>query len=434
MSFIATRRQLVEEANKRLRLPIPEFALTNRKKIIDRLMKQPEILSYIEEAAITENTSTEALLERARKYAAEIGPKFSPFFYFRLAYILAKGWLRLHFRVQALAADEPGFDAIKPDSTVIFVSNHRSNFDPLLITYMASRRSTVALSAGEWARLWPLHHFVRAAGGFVVDRDADDPLYRRVLATYVRLAVASGLHQAFFPEGELSRDGKTGSPKLGFLNFYCRACSEERDIVFIPAGINYDRIPEDRRLANAEGGFANPKASFLIATSLRYLFSVLTLPFRRHSRRYGNACVAFGPPVSLQEWLGQHDIGIEALEKPGRYTWLPAFADDLMRSCVQEIPALPVAVTALALCEDGKNKSWRVPELKISVDAIVQRLKGNGANLLLPDGTDAAVDFALDLLLANNLVRHVGDHNYANVASELPVLRHYANSIAHLTS
>ena len=171
MTFFATRRRLVEEANKRLRLPIPDFALTDRKKIIDRLMQEPEILSYIEETAIAENTSTDALLKKARMYAAEIGPKFSPFFYFRFAYFLARGWLRLHFRVQALAADEPGFDAIKPDSTVIFVSNHRSNFDPLLITYMASRRSTVALSAGEWARLWPLHHFVRAAGGFVVDRD-----------------------------------------------------------------------------------------------------------------------------------------------------------------------------------------------------------------------------------------------------------------------
>ena len=434
MTFFATRRRLVEEANKRLRLPIPDFALTDRKKIIDRLMQEPEILSYIEETAIAENTSTDALLKKARMYAAEIGPKFSPFFYFRFAYFLARGWLRLHFRVQALAADEPGFDAIKPDSTVIFVSNHRSNFDPLLITYMASRRSTVALSAGEWARLWPLHHFVRAAGGFVVDRDASDPLYRRVLAAYVRLAVASGLHQAFFPEGELSRDGKTGSPKLGFLNFYCRACSKNRDIVFIPAGINYDRIPEDRRLANAEGGFANPKASFLISTSLRYLFSVLTLPFRRRSRRYGNACVAFGTPVSLQDWLRQHDIDIAELEKPGRYSWLPAFADDLMRSCEQEVPALPVAVTALALCEDGLSESWSVPELKIRVGAIVQRLEVSGANLLLPDGADAAVGFALDLLAANNLVRHVGDGNYSIIASELSVLRHYANSIAHLDS
>jgi len=434
VTFIATRRQLVEEANKRLRLPIPEFALTDRKKIIDRLMKEPAIISYIEKVAIAENTSTDAMFEKARMYAAEIGPKFSPFFYFRLAYILARGWLRLHFRVQALAADEPGFDAIKPDSTVIFVSNHRSNFDPLLITYMASRRSTVALSAGEWARLWPLHHFVRAAGGFVVDRDAGDPLYRRVLASYVRLAVASGLHQAFFPEGELSRDGRTGSPKLGFLNFYCRACSEDRDIVFIPAGINYDRIPEDRRLANAEGGFANPKASFLIATSLRYLFSVLTLPFRRRSRRYGNACVAFGAPVSLQEWLQVHDIDIEELGKPGRYSWLPAFADDLMRSCVKEIPALPVAVTALALCEDRENKSWSVPELKNRVEAIVQRLKTNGANLLLPDGADAAVDFAVDLLATNRLVRRVDDERYSTDTAELPVLRHYANSIAHLIS
>ena len=356
MSIIAKRERLVKEANSRLLLPVPEFALTDRDKIIDRLMKEPELLEFIETRAAKQEETGDRLLAKARQYADEIGPKFSLFFYFRLGYFLARTLIRLHFKVRAFAIHDDALQAISPGATVILVSNHRSNFDPLVITYLASKRSTIALSAGEWARLWPLHHLVRAGGGFVVDRTADDPLYRQVLAAYIRLSAAAGLHQAFFPEGELTRDGKMSAPKLGFLSYYCRACSEDRDIVFVPVGINYDRVPEDRRLVHSDGGFENPRARFLIGSSLRYIASVLALPFRRRNRRYGHACVAFDAPVSLHDWLRDQNVDIGELKNPERYTWLPKFAEDLMQRCAQLIPAPPVVLVATVMCnEPGKG-------------------------------------------------------------------------------
>ncbi|MGI9260891.1 MAG: 1-acyl-sn-glycerol-3-phosphate acyltransferase [Woeseiaceae bacterium] len=434
MSKIARRQQLVDEANSRLLLPVPEFALTARDEIIDRLMREPELVDYIEASAAQQVGEKEELVAKARQFAAEIGPRFSLFFYFRLGYFLARTLIRLHFRVRAYSVHDAALRAIPSTATVILVSNHRSNFDPLVITYLASKRSTIALSAGEWARLWPLHHLVRAGGGFVVDRTANDPLYRQVLAAYVRLSAAAGLHQAFFPEGELSRDGKMSAPKLGFLNYYCRACSEDRDIVFVPVGINYDRIPEDRRLVRSTGGFENPRTTFLVGSSLRYLLSVLTMPFRRREHRYGHACVAFEAPLSLHAWLRDHDIAISELKKPDRYTWLPGFAADLMQRCAQQIPAPPVVLVAYVICDGAEQQLWSVDALKKAVAGLAERLAAIGRKPFTVDDIEDPVSFALEMLMHNKLVHRDRHGNYLASKTERPVLEYYADSIAHLLS
>ena len=169
MSFFAKRDALVDEANKRLRLPVPRFALADRRVVIDQLMQEPELVGYIESQAAGNHDVVKTLSTQARRYATEIGPKFSPLFYFRVAFYLARAWLRLHYDVRTVASDEAAFRDLPANATIIIVCNHRSNFDPLVITYLSLRYSTIGLSAGEWARLWPLHHFVRAAGGFGVD-------------------------------------------------------------------------------------------------------------------------------------------------------------------------------------------------------------------------------------------------------------------------
>lgn len=430
----ALQARLAEEANTRLRLPVPEFALTDRETVIQALLVDPELVSYMDAAAAQAGEDRGEVEKRARRYAESIGPSFSTYFYFKLGFWLSRTLIRLHYRVRAVTPDEQAFAHITRDTTVILVSNHRSNMDPLVITYLASRRSTVALSAGEWARLWPLHHLVRAAGGFVVDRDAADPLYRQVLGTYLRMAAAAGLHQAFFPEGELTRDGKMGAPKLGFLNYYCRARSDEHDIVFIPVGVNYDRIPEDRRLAAAEHAFATRGKLFLIGSSLRYAASVLLLPLRRGSHRFGHACVGFGTPVSLTAWLNAREIDTREAGTQQRYPWLPALAAELMESCGRQIPAPPVVMLACVMCEQPDRESWRFDELEAAVNELAERLTAVGAYVYMPGGIANAVAFALEILTHFKFVHHDDDDRYAIIAGELAVLRHYANSIAHFLS
>ena len=91
---------------------------------------------------------------------------------------------------------------------------------------------------------------IRATGAYFVRRGSGNPLYRRVLERYIHMATAAGVTQAVYPEGGLSRDGHLRPPKLGILDYMLRGFDPrgERDLVFIPVGINYDRVLEDRTL------------------------------------------------------------------------------------------------------------------------------------------------------------------------------------------
>jgi len=120
----------------------------------------------------------------------------------------------------------------------------------VVVAYLVASRSALSYAVGEWARIWPLQTLVRALGAFFVRRNSGDPLYRQVLARYVQTATAAGVVQAVYPEGRLTRNGRLGPPRLGLISYMVSAFDPkgERDLVFIPVGLNFDRILEDRTL------------------------------------------------------------------------------------------------------------------------------------------------------------------------------------------
>ena len=111
---------------------------------------------------------------------------------------------------------------------MVFVINHRSNMDYVLVTYLVSESSALSYAVGEWARVWALQSLIRAMGGYFVRRDSSNALYRKVLARYVHMATASGVAQAVFPEGGLTRDGALRPPKLGLLSYMVSGFDPQR--------------------------------------------------------------------------------------------------------------------------------------------------------------------------------------------------------------
>jgi glycerol-3-phosphate O-acyltransferase len=83
------------------------------------------------------------------------------------------------------------------------------------------------------------------------------------------MATEGGVVQAVFLEGRLSRDGKLREPKIGLLDYMLRDFDpeRERDIVFIPAGVNYDRVLEDRTVLLDTGPGAGKMVSLRICCS-----------------------------------------------------------------------------------------------------------------------------------------------------------------------
>ena len=56
------------------------------------------------------------------------------------------------YRIRIGYADEPGIEKINPQSSVVFIMNHRSNIDYILLGYLTLRRVALSFAVGEWAK------------------------------------------------------------------------------------------------------------------------------------------------------------------------------------------------------------------------------------------------------------------------------------------
>ena len=107
--------------------------------------------------------------KQARKYAREIVPSFSATVYFTVASTIARFLSETLYRVRIGRFDDV-LSGLDPKATVVFVMNHRSNMDYVLVTYLAAQRSALSYAVGEWARIWPISLLIRAMGAFFIRR------------------------------------------------------------------------------------------------------------------------------------------------------------------------------------------------------------------------------------------------------------------------
>ena len=295
--------RVIDEVNTRLNISIRPFQLTKRQVLIDRLIYDPKVIEAVQVYA-TEHRMPRAVAQaEVLRYAREIVPAFNAYVYFRIGYWLAERFARLLYRVRVGFADNERLAAIDPEATVVFVMNHRSNMDYVLAAFLAAEQTALSNAVGEWARLWPLQQLVRAMGAFFVRRNSKNPLYRRVLERYVHMATQEGVCQAVFPEGGLSRDGKIQPPRLGILDYMLRGFDPNgnRDIVFVPVGINYDRTLEDRSLVRRlDPDAARRSRWFVFRTTFGFIAHNIRLMLSNRWQRFGYACVNFGTPISAK--------------------------------------------------------------------------------------------------------------------------------------
>lgn len=452
--------RVIDHFNRRLAIRLQPFKLTKRQVLLDRLIFDPQVLEAVDAFAREEGMPREVVMGKVRRYAEEIVPAFNAYVYFRLGYWLARWAARLMYRVRLGSIDEEALERVPEDATVVFVMNHRSNMDYVLVSYMVAARSALSYAVGEWARIWPLETLIRAMGAYFVRRRSRNALYRRVLQRYVQMASTNGVTQAIYPEGGLSRDGRLQPARLGLLGYMLREFDRrgERDIVFVPVGLNYDRVLEDRTLLldaapPPDAGDVAPlnqertgqegparktgpirKTKLAAAwTTLRFFGGQVWRMLTRRWYRYGYACVNFGRPVSMRAWLAEHQLdGYADLDQERYFKEIEALGEQLMHSVGKVIPVLPVALVAQVLMEANCSGVSEL-ELKARVQERIEALEAAGAHVYVPrqDG-DYAITVGLRMLLLRSLAKERDDGLFAAVPDQLPVLQYYANSIAHL--
>lgn len=415
--FRRRMERAVEELNKRLDRPIHPFRLMRRQDQVIRLIYDPQVMEAVTEYAQSEGVPYNVAFEKARSYAREIVPGFSTATYFGFAIRVARQLSRGFYRVRLGHSDATTLRQIDPKAAVIFVINHRSNMDYVLVTWLAADRSALSYAVGEWARVWPLKALIRAMGAYFIRRRYSNPLYRAVLARYVQTSVREGVTQAMFPEGGLSLDGRVGAARLGLLSYIARAFDplQERDVVFVPVALNYDRVLEDRVLLAAQESGAR-RFRVRAPVAFGFVLRVAWQKMRGTFRHFGYAAVCYGQPLSMRAYTAAHpDSTTEEL------------AEALMQRVRDAVPILPVPLAAAVLQEAGGTCAEG--DFFTTGAAMVARLHQLRAHQHLPGGdVRAALAEGLAALELRGILRRDAAMLHVD-AKERAALAFYAASV-----
>ncbi len=426
--------RVIDELNTRLDLRIPAFHRTRRRVLIELLTHDPRLMEAVERRAGETGAPREVLAREVERYAREIVPSFNPWLYFRIGYYLARRTVQFLYRVRMGYSDERALSEIEPNASVVFVMNHRSNMDYVIVAYFAAQRSALSYAVGEWARIWPLQALVRSLGAYFVRRDSRNPLYRQVLARYVQAATAAGVVQAVYPEGGLSRDGRLRRPKLGLINYMVSGFDPEgeRDLVFVPVGINYDRVLEDRTLVRERDPEvpASRSRTYVALTVLRFVSHQVALRLRGRWHRFGYACVNFGRPVSIRAYAARRGIDFRALDPPSRFDAVERLGGELLAAIAAVVPVLPVSLVASVFVRHPERPMSEL-EVKAKAQSLIDELEARGAYVHIAHADrDYAVTMGLGMLALRHFIRE-SEGLYRAHEDEGEMLRYYANSIEH---
>ena len=435
--FVRRRvNRIVADLNRELQFRIPSFKLTERRVLIDRLVYDPAVMEALSERADNANVPRDVLRTDVERYAREIVPSFNAYAYFRVGSYLARRIARILYRLRLGRADNEGLSRIERDASVVFVMNHRSNMDYVIVAYMAASRTALSYAVGEWAYVWPLRTLIQSLGAYFVRRDSRNPLYRRILARYVQMATQAGVVQAVYPEGRLTRDGRLQAFRLGLISYMVDAFdpASERDLVFVPVGINYDRVLEDRSLLRTLDPDATPRGRlFAVATVAKALGRNLRLMARRRWYRLGYACINFGTPISMRRYARQREVDFRKLEPDAHRNAVEQLGRELRSAVAATIPVLPVSVVATVFVRNERQLLSKL-EVKARAQALIEDLESRGAFVHVPRADrDYAVDVGLRMLV---LRRFIVDSEglYGLAPGQDAILSYYANSIAHFVS
>ncbi len=417
------------------RTHLVRYQLQDRRLVKDALSRDPIVAAAVSAHARSHALSEAAVRRRVVAYVDEIVPYLNVLSYYKIGYNLAKLLVNLLYKVSVDYQDVAALEALPKQDVVVYLMNHRSNADYVVVAYVLARGVHLSYAVGEWARAWPLEYVFKSFGAYFVRRRFREPLYHAVLERYIQLITRNRVTQGIFLEGGLTRDGRLRPPKLGLLDYLCRTVLDPaftRDIWFVPVAINYDRVLEDRSLIrellherDRPGRLAQltTVASYLTGNTLRLLTGRL--------QRYGRAAVNFGTPLSLRGWLREAPQGVLDWPRERRLPALERLARELLDRIGAIIPVTPVPLAAAALLSFEQTAIPR-PALLERMDELRDRLRAVNAKVVRGGARILDIwDRAWRMLRLRRLVVMDGE-TLVVLPRGRPLLEYYANSIAHL--
>jgi glycerol-3-phosphate O-acyltransferase len=246
------------------------------------------------------------------------------------------------------------------------------------------------------------------------------------------MATQSGVCQAVFLEGRLSRDGLLGEPRLGFLDYMLRHFDwhTDRNIVFVPVGINYDHVLEDENLLAWDNQTKRVGKRQQLYRVWQFLRKNLFATSRQRWQRYGYASVNFGVPLSMRDYCEARNLDFSHLTKEQRIPEVAGIADLLMDSLRHVMPILPVPILAVVMIR-AAGESLTSLEIVGNCDKLIDEMIERGAAMKVEEKPrPRTLANTLDMLKERKLLLEQDDRYRVNPEQQL-LLQYYANSIEH---
>ena len=441
-SGVVRRRanRIALRAVRRSHSRLDRFKLTKKAFIRHTLLADETIARAVKEHAVESAVDEAATWKRVDGYIDEIVPFFNILTYYKIGLVVSRVLLNFFYKVSAEHAVGPSSVTLPRDAIVIYLMNHRSNADYVLVGYVLSGRVAISYAVGEWARTFPLEYIFKSFGAYFIRRKYREKLYHTVLEQYVQLITRNGVTQGIFLEGGLSRDGKLGNAKIGLLDYVLGVARDpemRNRLYIVPVAINYDRVLEDRSLLrelDAREGGKRPPLYVQLGEVLRYVWWNLARIVARRWKRYGRAAVVIGDPFPLAPWFDREDRdtgGLFALERPERLARVQLLSDSVLERIAAIIPVTPVSLACAAIQSfDGDYISHE--QLLARMSEMRDVLTELNARVIHREGSvEEIFDRAWRMLRMRRILVRVGA-GYSVLPGNRPLVSYYANSISHL--
>ena len=393
----------------------------------------------MKEHATEHSVAEVAAWKRVEDYIDEIVPFFNILTYYKIGLVVSRVLLNFFYKVSAEFAGRSR-EPLPRDAIVIYLMNHRSNADYVLVGYVLSGQVAISYAVGEWARTFPLEYIFKSFGAYFIRRKYREKLYHTVLEQYVQLITRNGVTQGIFLEGGLSRDGKLGKAKIGLLDYVLGVARDpalRNRLYVVPVAINYDRVLEDRSLLrelDAREGRKRPPRHAQLGEVLRYVWWNMARLVARKWKRYGRAAVVIGDPFPLAAWFDREDRetgGLFALERAERLTRVQVLSDSVLEQIAAIVPVTPVSLACAAIQSfDGDFITHA--QLLARMAEMRDVLTELNARVVHREGSvEEIFDRAWRMLQMRRILVRVGA-GYSVLPGNRPLVSYYANSISHL--
>ena len=428
---VAVGRRSARRLVRTRRIRIDRFKLRRKHTEIQmEVFSDKEVVAAIRHYAREHKVPIEEAHSQAQTYLSEIVPKFNLLAYYKVGAPIARAILNFLYRVVVERNTLREFSDKARGGVVVYVINHRSNADYVLVAHMLFRFVSLSYAIGEWARVWPLNHIFKWFGGYFVRRRYREPLYHAILRAFVQTITRNGVTQGIFIEGGLTRDGAFLKPKLGMLDYLVTSKQDPaftQPLYLVPTAINYDRTLEDRTLTEELLGREDRSTRLeKFRTTLDFLFKNFFRSLLHRFKRYGYAVVSFAEPILIDDAIRRNPLLLaETFEE--RKPALQALADEVMRHISDALPLTPVPVVARVFSE-GHGDGWLSEQRIIEDIGRIQEKQRERVWLTRERSADEIWRSARTLLELRHLIVQEGSTFRWNPQQAL-IRDYYANSL-----